>query len=337
MGERETARLAALRAYRILDTEPEKAFDDLVLLASQICEAPIAAISLIDRNRQWFKARVGLPVQETDRDVSFCTHAIQQSDVMEVPDALRDKRFRNNPFVVAEPRIRFYTGAPLVTQEGHALGTLCVIDKKPRRLSPDQIESLRALQRQVVAQLELRRSLDELRRALDERDRAERDQERLLDELRTSLDNVRKLGGLIPYCSTCLLNIVIPADLTRVSTIRDGVMAIIREKRCVEGREGDVEVALQEALVNAIKHGCKNDPEKQVQCCVICDEGGDVVIVVRDPGPGFDARSLPDPTSSGGLLRESGRGVFLINELMDEVRFEDGGRQVLMRKRAASG
>jgi GAF domain-containing protein len=134
----ELARLAALRSYRILDTDPEQGFDDLALLASQICGTPIAFIALIDENRQWFKARVGFNLKETTRSVAFCSHTIQQTDLLVVPDALGDERFRDNPLVTGEPHIRFYAGAPLITREGEALGTLCVVDRVPRTLTDEQ-------------------------------------------------------------------------------------------------------------------------------------------------------------------------------------------------------
>ena len=150
-------RLAALRSYGVLDTPPEAAFDDLAALAAHICDTPIALITLVDENRQWFKARFGLDARATSREISFCGHAVPQSDIFIVPDAARDERFADNPLVTADPHIRFYAGAPLITPEGYVLGTLCVIDHVPRVLDAEQQQTLRVLSHQVVAQLELRR------------------------------------------------------------------------------------------------------------------------------------------------------------------------------------
>lgn len=159
----EEQRLAALRQYQILDTAPENSFDELVRLAAHICGTPIALVSLVDEHRQWFKAKFGVDVQETPRDVAFCAHAIlSPKEPLVVPDATQDPRFADNPFVAQEPHIRFYAGIPLVTPEGQALGTLCVVDYQPRHLTPEQLEQLQALAHQVVAQLELRRTLREL-------------------------------------------------------------------------------------------------------------------------------------------------------------------------------
>ena len=160
--QNEKKRLKVLWQYEVLDTVPEEVFDDLTELAARICEAPIALISLVDEKRQWFKSKVGTTVNETSRDISFCAYAITQPDLFIVPDAARDERFANSPLVTSEPKIRFYAGAPLITPDGHALGTLCVIDKVPRELRLEQKQALRILAHHVVSQLELRRRSREL-------------------------------------------------------------------------------------------------------------------------------------------------------------------------------
>ncbi len=157
----EAKRLEALNKYNILDSLPELSFDDITKLAAHISDTPISLISLVDSERQWFKSKTGLDVNETPRDISFCSHAILEPDILVVPDTLEDERFSDNPLVAGEQKIRFYAGSPLVTTSGEALGTLCVIDQKPRNLSEVQIDSLRALARQVMDQLELRKHIDE--------------------------------------------------------------------------------------------------------------------------------------------------------------------------------
>ncbi|MBD1877101.1 EAL domain-containing protein [Nodosilinea sp. FACHB-131] len=194
-GDYEAARLAALARYELLDTAPEAAFDDLVQLATQIGQTPIALMSLIDDHRQWFKAKVGLTATETPRQWAFCAHAILQSQPLIIENALLDERFAQNPLVVGEPHIRFYAGFPLITAQGYRLGTLCVIDQQPRQLDSAQLEALGILSRQVVAQLELRYGHRVLKQTLKDRT----DIEFTLDQ--SSIVAIADAQGLITYAN----------------------------------------------------------------------------------------------------------------------------------------
>lgn len=166
----EAQRLSTLYSYGVLDSEPEQVIDDVAELAAQICDAPIALVSLVDESRQWFKSHLGLNTTETARSSSFCAHAILQPDVFIIPDTLRDERFADNPLVVGPPKIRFYAGAPLIAQNGSSLGTLCVIDRVPRQLTTHQVNALTVLRTHVMKLLELRyisRGLDLANRELE--------------------------------------------------------------------------------------------------------------------------------------------------------------------------
>ena len=178
----EPARLEALERYRILDTLGEQVYDDLTLLAATLCGTPMAMISLVDSDRQWFKSRIGLETQETPRDVAFCAHAILDTATFVVPDATLDVRFVNNPLVTEQTAVRFYAGVPLTTPDGFNLGTLCVVDRQPRAMAPEQQRALEALARQVIALLELRR---------------------LSSDLAEALTRVKTLTGLLPICAHC--------------------------------------------------------------------------------------------------------------------------------------
>ncbi len=179
--ESERARLEALESYRVLDTPAEAVFDEIARLAALVGATPTALVSLVDGRRQWFKARVGLDAVETARSVAFCDHAIRGRDVLVVEDATRDARFAGNPLVTGEPGIRFYAGAPLITPDGHALGTVCVIDYVPRRFERQEREALQALATHAMSQLDLRRRLAHFSRS----DRASSE---VVSELRSALD-----------------------------------------------------------------------------------------------------------------------------------------------------
>jgi PAS domain S-box-containing protein len=173
LPDNEAERLATLRSLNILDTAPEEAFDELAALAASICQAPVALVSLVDEERQWFKSRTGWATAETPREISFCAHTLLAPDLLIIPDATADPRFADSPLVTSGPRFRFYAGAPLVLPDGHALGTLCVMDHRPRNLTAEQARALRTLGRQATALLHLRRSLIELTCLSEQRTRAE--------------------------------------------------------------------------------------------------------------------------------------------------------------------
>ncbi len=153
----ERARLAALARYQVLDTEAEAEFDQLTALAAYVCRTPIALVSLIDEDRQWFKSKLGLDICSTDREIAFCDYAVRSGEMVVIPDALADPRFATNPLVLGEPYVRAYAGAPLITPDGHVLGTLCVLDTVARELSVEQLTLLASLADQAMIQLEHRR------------------------------------------------------------------------------------------------------------------------------------------------------------------------------------
>lgn len=191
----EASRLKVLHSYDVLDSEAEQAFDDLTKIAAHICQVPIALISFVDSSRLWFKSRVGLTVSEVSRDLTFCAHAISEDKLCVVPDAFADERFADSPLVTAEPNIRFYAGTPLISPEGAALGTLCVIDRVPRELNQEQEDALVALGRQVISQLVLRRrtrdlevAKDDLELKIKERERNEK-RLRLLESIATAAND----------------------------------------------------------------------------------------------------------------------------------------------------
>ena len=192
LPENEIERLKALERYDVLDTKAEADFDELVKLASQICETPISLVSLIDSSRQWFKAKIGMESNETSREVAFCAHGILKNELMEINDATQDNRFYDNPLVTGDLGIKFYAGMPLTTSDGFNLGTLCVIDTKPKTLTEYQRDALKTLGKQVIAQLELRYKLNLLSTKQTELENTIQ----TLNETRTKLIDTERIAAL---------------------------------------------------------------------------------------------------------------------------------------------
>lgn len=220
-------RLAALHAYGILDSPPEASFDALTRIAAHICQAPIAVINFIDRDRQWFKSEIGLGVRETPLDISICAHAILQPGLFVVPDTTQDARFADNPLVTGRPNLRFYAGALLESESGHPLGTLCVLDFKPRTLTAEQGELLQALAGQVMLLLQLYRQNQKQGEMLAEIDAARREMAHLAaTDMLTGLANRRAFSARLSQeiarlarskRASCLMM----ADLDHFKTIND--------------------------------------------------------------------------------------------------------------------
>ncbi len=289
----EASRLEALRRYAILDTPAEPAFDDLTFLAAHICGTPIALVSLVNANRQWFKSKVGLTISETPRDVSFCAHAILQSDLLVVQNTLDDERFATNPLVIGTLKIRFYAGAPLETADGHRLGTLCVIDYVPRDLSPAQRQALHALSRQVVMQLELRRKLADLARTTSE-----------VAERRQAQDVAEAMVHIVQE----LVGSVTTAQVT--DRIVASVVGLLRGRRAVLFR-----VDRTSGVLVCVAMAGEGDREKWIGRTLAAGEGVAGRAVMEDraiwTSNHFDDRRITSPEWLRERYREDGFGAVI--------------------------
>ncbi len=234
----ENERLQALINYEVLDTVPEQDFDDLTSIAAHICGTPIALVSLVDSDRQWFKSKVGIDAEETSRDVAFCAHAILGKEPLIVNDATQDERFRDNPLVTGGPKIRFYAGAPLNTPDSRKIGTLCVIDKRPRELTDDQRAALEALSRQVISQLELRgkiralretsQQLQKMRHVAESANRAKSDfLATMSHELRTPMNAIIGFSELIQEDAEDAGHEMYSSDLQKIQTSAKHLLTLI--------------------------------------------------------------------------------------------------------------
>ncbi|WP_058836444.1 GAF domain-containing sensor histidine kinase [Luteimonas abyssi] len=323
----ERRRLASLHAYGILDTPVEAVFEDITRIASAVCQTPISVVNLVDAERQWFKSEIGLGVRETPLDTSICAHAILEHDFLEVPDTTQDARFAANPLVTGEPGLRFYAGALLKTPDGLPLGTVCVLDTQPRTLDPQQIDTLRALARQVMAQLELRRLLAEahavsehrarvlasaghdlktpLRAALYAINRARTDaspeQLERLDTAEHELAAIHRTFGDLVASATGRGGFV-PPSLAEVDVVPVVEQVAASWRRAAGRKRIDLQVRIDAApctartephlletlLGNLISNAVKYTPEDG-RVDISCDQAdGRTAIVVADTGVGMD-------------------------------------------------
>ena len=305
-------RLAALRRYQILDTPRERGFDEVVELASKLCETPISVVNLIDQDRQWFKAEVGLGVRSTPLDTSICAHAILDDEFVEISDTQIDRRLEDNPLCFGDPPLRFYAGALLKTAEGLPLGTLCVLDYRPRTLTPLQRETLQVLSRQVMRQLELRLALSQqevLRLEIDHRVKNSlqsvsaiiRMQERrsrnddVKQALRTVSDRISTVAALHDELHRVTLNetIELKAFMARNEPLYRGAMPENIELKLdlqpwtIESRRASaVGMIANEFIANAIKHAFPGGRGGRINMTGRAEPGSSYTIVLEDDGPG---------------------------------------------------
>ncbi|WP_375687594.1 histidine kinase dimerization/phosphoacceptor domain -containing protein [Pseudooceanicola sp. LIPI14-2-Ac024] len=311
----QAARLTALREYDILDTDPEAMFDDIVGLASAICDMPMSIISLVDADRQWFKAEVGMGTRQTTLEESICSHAILTDGFLEVEDTTLDPRTMNNPLVLSDPNLQFYAGAVLLTPEGLPLGSLCVLDDKPRQLTPLQREALRVLARQVMTQLDLRRALREadiLRREVDHRVKnslqsissltrlqARRaghpDTREALDIVRRRVDTVAALHEALYRAETDGMVAMKPFVEKVVTLIRSSapegvrIVADVAEADISPTQATGLGVILNEFAANTFKHAFPDGAKGALRIDGRC-EGDEIFMVIADDGVGFDGQ-----------------------------------------------
>ncbi len=314
--ENEEQRLRWLRECAILDTLPEAVFTEAVELAAQLCEVPTAVVNFVDRDRQWSKAAVGQDKTEDPREVSFCAHTILEPDLLVVPDARADPRFADNPLVAGEPFVRFYAGAPIVTTEGYAVGSLCIVDRVPHALTDAQA---RLLARQLAAEVETRRHVA-LQTALIS------DRERLLRDLLAGATDGR--------LTLCLTEADLPparaAFAGPISLRGDGggVRELRRQAAAACGAAGvagirafDLETAVGEAAMNAVVHTGGGEG------WVSADAPGTVQVRIQDTGAGIPIADLPNATLRRGYSTAGtmGHGFTMILMTADRVALLTGG------------
>lgn len=310
--ENEEQRLEWLRQCEILDTLPEEVFDEAVQLAATLCRVPTAVINFVDQDRQWTKAAVGQDKKEEHRHVSFCAHTIVERDLLEVPDACVDTRFSDNPWVTGEPFIRFYAGAPLVTSEGYGIGSLCVVDHIPRRLSGEQAAVLRLLARQLVGRVELIRHIALQKELIASREHLLRD---LLAEVTEGHLRLCLSPAALPLMLSPFAGSVRLSKTEGIRTLRQETARACEAAGMTDARSQDFQTAVGEAAMNAVVHSGSG------MGSVFLDTGGTVQVRIEDHGPGIPLSDLPKATLKRGYSTAGtmGHGFKMVLMTADRV------------------
>ncbi|NQZ77343.1 MAG: ATP-binding protein [Ekhidna sp.] len=343
--ENEQERLENLRSFNVLDTLREADYNDLTSLASYVCQTPISLVSLVDEDRQWFKAKVGLEADETPREHSFCSHAIAgEEDIMVVQDARMDERFRDNPLVVDNPNIVFYAGVPLVSPEGYALGTMCVIDRKTRELDIQQEKALKSIANQVTNLLVMRRQSQELQAQLDKNQFMTKEiHHRVINNLQLVLDllhfqsanypDLKEAFGQFPDRIKAIASIHKSLFDSTDDTVNLGSYLFELSKGIMSGleqgtRSVDLDfdaaeirlsskkvltfgILVNELITNSIKYAFEGRSENRISIEVRSADNGIIELEYKDNGKGFEEDDLNS--------EKSGFGQELIHSLVDEL------------------
>ncbi|MEQ9638382.1 MAG: histidine kinase dimerization/phosphoacceptor domain -containing protein [Alphaproteobacteria bacterium] len=339
----QAARLAALHRLGILDTPREPAFDDIVELASQVCETPIAVVNLIDESRQWFKAEIGLGVRETPLETSICAHVILQPGLTVIEDTRDDPRFQDNPLCIGEPGLRFYAGALLETEDGHRIGTLCVLDHQPRQLSAAQARALTILANQVMAQLRLRQSLESAEQLLQEINHRVKNslgliasilsmQGRGMEEeaarlqLTAARDRVMAVANLHDQLhlsgshDRVDLRDFVGRIVTALRAQTDGTIKIEAKLESTvqsAARAVNIGIITNELVTNAMRHAFADGGTGTVEVELFMSDGR-ICLEVRDDGKGLPAAFAPEDSTGLGMRLTSA----IVQQLDGDLSFD---------------
>ncbi|MAP95264.1 MAG: histidine kinase [Ponticaulis sp.] len=350
LHSREAERLATLQSYRILDTDAEAEFDEIVALAARICEAPIALVSLVDSDRQWFKSKIGLEADQTPLEQSICAHAILQDGVFEIEDTLADARTCDNALCLDDPNLRFYAGVPLIAPNGLAIGSFCVLDRKPRSLSDLQKQTLLVLSRQIMRELELRLAIHSqnlLRREMDHRVknslqtiasfislyRRNANHDNPQEAFDAIERRIRAISALHEELHTVgsEQDIQLTRFIERIvsqlePTAPDGVALRTRldEVVCGSSVATTLGIVLSEFVANSIKHAFPDERQGVIQIDLSRTDDGGILMVCRDDGVGLQAQTTAETRIEKLGMRLKDAAVAQVNGNLERNASESG-------------